>query len=171
MSLNIPTHFAQQFAMNITLLLQQKNSRLRGKVMEGSHFGKQASPVDQYGLVEMQDVTTRFGEMGRVDAPTERRWVLPTDSDLPQLIDTFDKLRLLTDPSSMYVQNAVQAANRRVDKHIISAFFAAVCMLLWNFIAPTFGGPELSFWTAWAAWILLGFVGGLFKSTFTSKEK
>lgn len=125
MSINIPSHYAQQYATNIELLLQQKGSRLRGRVTEGSYKGEQASPVDQIGAVEMQEVTTRFGEMGRVDAAVDRRWVLPTDYDLPQLIDSFDKLRLLTDPESSYVQNAVFAAGRQFDRLIIDAFFDA----------------------------------------------
>lgn len=124
MSVNIPTHYATEFSRNIDLLLQQMDSRLSGKVSTGSHVGEKASPVDQIGSIEMQDITTRFEPMNRVDAPTDRRWVFPVSSDLPQLIDTFDALKLLTDPKSKYVQNAVAAANRRKDRHIISAFFA-----------------------------------------------
>jgi hypothetical protein len=123
MSLNIPTHYAQQFATNIELLLQQKGSKLRNLVTSGSYIGEQASPVDQFGAVEMQSVTGRFEAMGRVDADTDRRWVLPSDFDLPQLIDSFDKLRLLTDPQSIYVQNAVYAAGRKIDDVIIDALF------------------------------------------------
>lgn len=122
MSVNIPTHFVQQYSTNIQLLLQQKGSKLRNAVTMGSHVGKQASPVDQIGRIEMQPVVSRFAPMGRVDAPTDRRWVFPSDFDLPQLIDTFDKLRLITDPESSYVQNAVMAAGRQFDKLIINAF-------------------------------------------------
>ena len=122
MSVNIPTHYVQQYSSNIQLLLQQKGSKLRNTVMTGSHVGKQASPVDQFGSVEMQPVTSRFAPMGRVDAATDRRWVFPSDFDLPQLIDSFDKLRLITDPSSAYVQNAVLAAGRQFDKLITTAF-------------------------------------------------
>lgn len=125
MSVNIPTHFVQQYSTNINLLLQQKGSKLRNAVTVGSHVGKQASPVDQIGAVEMQAVTGRFGAMGRVDAPTDRRWVFPSDFDLPQLIDSFDKLRLITDPTSSYVQNAVMAAGRQFDKLICTAFTGA----------------------------------------------
>lgn len=123
MSVNLPNHYVMQFATNIQLLLQQKGSKLRQLVMTGSHVGKQASPVDQIGQIAMQPVTTRFAAMGRVDAPVDRRWVYPSDFDLPQLIDTFDKLRLLIDPSSSYVQNAVYAAGRQMDDLIIDAFF------------------------------------------------
>lgn len=121
MSVNLPTHFVQQYSTNIALLLQQKGSKLRGAVTTGSHVGKQASPVDQVGSIEMQAVTTRFAPMGRVDAPTDRRWVFPSDFDLPQMIDSYDKLRLITDPESTYVQNAVMAAGRQFDKLILDA--------------------------------------------------
>jgi len=123
MSANIPNHYAQEFATNIDLLLQQKGSKLRGLVTSDTYIGEQASPVDQFGAVEMQDVVGRFQAMGRVDASTDRRWVLPQDSDLPQLLDSFDKLRLLTDPESKYVQNAVFAAGRKIDDVIIEALF------------------------------------------------
>jgi hypothetical protein len=123
MSINLPNHYVQQYATNIQLLLQQKGSKLRNAVMSGSHIGKQASPVDQIGAVNANKVTGRFNPMGRVDAVVDRRWVLPSDYDLPQLIDSFDKLRLLLDPSSSYVQNAQNAMGRAMDDEIISAFF------------------------------------------------
>jgi hypothetical protein len=121
MSVNVPTHFVMQFGTNVGLLLQQKGSKLRGTTTEGSYVGKQGSPVDQIGSVEVQAVTTRFAPMGRVDAAMDRRWVFPSDYDLPQLIDSFDKLRLLTDPESTYVTNAVMAFGRQIDRLILAA--------------------------------------------------
>jgi hypothetical protein len=122
MSINLATHFIQQYSTNINLLLQQKGSKLKDKVTMGSHVGKQASPVDQIGKVEAQRVASRFAPMGRVDAPTDRRWVFPIDYDLPQLIDAFDKLKMISDPQSAYVQNAVYAMGRAMDTEIITAF-------------------------------------------------
>ncbi len=122
MSLNIPDHYTISFSTNVMLLLQEKGSKLRGCVMEGRHTGKSASPVDQIGSVEMQEVTNRFAPMGRTDAPLDRRWCAPSDFDLPQQIDTFDKLRLITDPESSYTQQAVFAAGRKMDTLIIRAF-------------------------------------------------
>jgi len=121
MSVNLPSHFVIQYSTNINLLLQEKGSKLRPYVTEGAYVGKQASPVDQFGSIEMQSVTSRFAAMGRVDSSADRRWVFPSDYDLPQLIDTFDKLRLLTDPESTYVQNAVYAAGRQMDRLILLA--------------------------------------------------
>lgn len=124
MSVNLPSHYVIQYANNIQLLLQQRGSKLRGSVMTGPHVGKQASPVDQIGAISALKVTSRFAPMGRIDAPVDRRWVFPQDYDLPQLIDSFDKLRLLLDPASSYVQNAMYAMGRAMDDEIIAAFFA-----------------------------------------------
>jgi hypothetical protein len=123
MSINVPTHYVMQFSTNVNLLLQTKGSKLRGAVTSASYVGKQASPVDQIGAVAAQRVTNRFAPMGRVDAPTDRRWVFPVDYDLPQMIDAFDKLRLITDPESTYVTNAVYALGRAMDDEIMAAFF------------------------------------------------
>lgn len=141
MSVNVPTWYVQQYNQNIQQLLQQKMSRLRAAVRSGSHVGQSASPVDQVGAVEMQEVTSRFAPMPRVDAATDRRWVRPIDCDLPQLIDSFDKLRILTDPNGIYVQNAVAAANRKFDDIIGNAFFASAS-------TGVTGGTSTAFTTA-----------------------
>lgn len=125
MSVNVPNWYVQQYSTNIDLLLQQMGSKLAGAVSTGSYVGTSASPVDQVGLIEMQAVTSRFAPMPRVDAALSRRWVSPSDWDLPQLIDSFDKLRLLTDPGSSYVRAAVLAAGRQKDRLIIDAFTAS----------------------------------------------
>lgn len=120
---NVPNHYVMQFANTIQTLVQQGESRLRGAVMTGSHTGEQASPVDQVGAVSAQKVIGRFNPMGRVDAPLDRRWVFPQDYDLPQLLDSFDKLRLLIDPTSTYVMNGAMAMGRAMDEEILSGIF------------------------------------------------
>lgn len=123
MSDQLPTFYVQQFSTNLQLLLQQRGSRFESAVMTGSHVGNQASPVDQISPVTANRVFMRFAPMARVDALLNRRWAFPVDYDLPQLIDSFDKLRLLTDPSSHYVINAMYALGRAKDAEIINAFF------------------------------------------------
>lgn len=123
MSVNITTFYVQQYAKILNQLVQQEGSRLRGAVTEQSYMGKAGSPVEQVGAVAMQPVSSRYAPMGRVDAATDRRWVYPSDFDLPQLFDNFDKLRLLIDPKSKFVKNAVDAAGRQMDDLIISAMF------------------------------------------------
>lgn len=124
MSVNLPQLFARQYATNVALLLQQKGSILRKAVTEGSYKGEQASPVDQVGAVEMSEVTTRFAPMPRTDAAVDRRWVLPTSFDLNQLEDSFDKLKLVSDPKGKYVENAVMAAGRKIDAVLLAQMYA-----------------------------------------------
>lgn len=120
--INVPDHYTISFSTNITMLLQIQGSQLRGCVTEGHYTGEKASVVDQIGPVEMQDVTGRFEPKVRTDAAVDRRWVSPNDSDLTQSIDSFDKLRLMTDPESTLVAGAVLAAGRKIDRYIIAAF-------------------------------------------------
>lgn len=120
MSSNIPLFYVEQFSKNIQLKLQQKGSRLREAVMTGAHVGSQGSPVDQFGAIAANKVVNRYAPMQRVDAPTDRRWVFPSDYDVPQLIDSFDKLRMLIDPMSSYVENSVHAMGRAMDTEILN---------------------------------------------------
>jgi hypothetical protein len=124
MSDNVPTHYAQQYASTIELLLQQRGSRLRDSVTPHSIRGaKAASVVDQIGKVEATKRTTRYPALTPADTPTDRPWVYPSDYDWNDMLDSIDKLRMLTDPTSTYAINGTYAMGRAQDKEIISAFF------------------------------------------------
>lgn len=124
MSINIPDHFVEQYTTNVAHLLQIQGNKMRPYVTEGSYSGEGAAVVDQYGAVEMQEITSRFQPMGRVDAAVDRRWIHPVDYSLPQMVDTFDKLRLMVDPQGPLAQAAVKAAGRKMDTIIFDAFYA-----------------------------------------------
>lgn len=125
MSDQIPTHYAQQYADSINLLLQQKGSRLADTVTPKSITGaKAAVPVDQIGKVEATQRTTRYPSLVPADTPTDRPWVYPSDWDWNDMIDSIDKLRTLNDPQSSYVQNGTYAMGRVKDRLILAACFA-----------------------------------------------
>ena len=124
MSQNVPTHYVQQYRGTLDLLLQQKQSIMRGLVTEAPYKGKAAAPVDQVGSLTARRVTTRYPVIGHMDVPTDRRWVYPLDSEVPILIDHFDTLRLMSDPKNAYTMAVHAAANREIDDIIIPAFFA-----------------------------------------------
>lgn len=115
--------FTTQFSTNLELLLQQMGSLLRGKVREGFHVGKMASPINQIGAITSQVPAGRFAPLQRVDANLVRRWVFPQDRELPQLVDQFDEYQTIVDPKSMYAQNTAMAFGRDWDDAIIAAFF------------------------------------------------
>lgn len=120
---NIASVYAVQYGTNISLLLQQKGSKLRGAVQTGSYKGKQSEVVTQYGATSARAVSTRYQPIVPVNTPNNRRWVFPEDYDWADLIDNFDKLRLLADPQSAYSQNGLYAMGRAIDDVIISGIF------------------------------------------------
>ena len=115
--------FTTQFSTNLELLLQQMGSLLRGKIREGFHVGKMASPINQIGAISSQAPAGRFAPLQRVDANLVRRWVFPQERELPQLVDQFDEYQTIVDPKSMYAQNTAMAFGRDWDDAIIAAFF------------------------------------------------
>jgi hypothetical protein len=124
MSENLPKLFTTQFSTLLELKLQQKQSKLRGRCMEGFHVGKQASPIQYIGAVQMKPPTGRFAPIGRQDVDFTRRWVFPVDKDANQLIDTFDKLKTALEPTSQYSDVAAAAVAREWDDRLIGAAFA-----------------------------------------------
>ena len=113
--------YTTQYSTNLEMLLQQKGSKLRGKVAEGFHVGKMASPINQMGPVEMKKPAGRFAPKNNQQPNFVRRWVFPTEGDLNQLIDTFDELQTIVDPKSQYVTNAAAAVGRGWDDEILAA--------------------------------------------------
>jgi hypothetical protein len=123
MSENLVKLYVEEFTTNLVIALQQKESKLRGRVMEGHHIGQQASPIEYIKNIQMQAPAGRYSPLNRQDVDFVRRWVLPVDKEAMQLIDTFDKLKLLQDPTSRYVEVAAAAVAREWDDRIIGAAF------------------------------------------------
>lgn len=123
MSENLPNLFTEQFSANIFLRLQQLQSKLRGKVMEGQHVGKAASPVNYIGPVQLKAPAGRFAPLNRQDPTFMRRWVFPQPGEIQELIDNFDQLQTIVQPQSQYVTASVAAIGRGWDDAIIAAAF------------------------------------------------
>ncbi len=113
--------YTTQFSTNLELLLQQMGSKLRGKVREGFHVGKMASPINQVGAIVAKAPAGRFSPKNRTDSEFVRRWVFPQEVEIDQLIDSFDELQTIVDPKSMYTENASNAIGRAWDDALISA--------------------------------------------------
>src|ERR1017187_4009574 len=123
MSENLFKLFTTEFSTYLELKLQQKGSKLRGKVREGMHVGKQASPINQLAAIAAMAPAGRFAPKNRTDADYTRRWVFPQDVEIDQLIDSFDELRTIVDPKSEYSTNAAYAIGRAWDDCLIAAAF------------------------------------------------
>ena len=123
MSENLFKLFTTEFSTNLEMKLQQAGSKLRGRVREGQHVGKQASPINQLAAIAAKAPAGRFAPKNRTDADYTRRWVFPQDVEIDQLIDAFDELRTIVDPKSEYSTNAAYAIGRAWDDCLIAAFF------------------------------------------------
>lgn len=114
--------YTTQFSTQIELLLQQKTSLLRGRLKEGFHVGKMASPVNQVGYLSAKSAAGRGAPLQIQNADFYRRWVFPQDVEIPQLVDNFDLLKTAVgDPKSELVQTATAAIGRAYDDAIIAA--------------------------------------------------
>lgn len=128
MSENLTKLYVTQFSTILQLKLQQRQSKLRGRVMEGQHEGKQASPIQYIGNIQMQAPAGRFAPLNLQNVDFTRRWVFPVDKEATQMIDNFDKLKLLQDPTSQYSDVAAAAVAREWDDRIIGAAFATASL-------------------------------------------
>ena len=113
----------QQYKANVELLLQQKDSRIRGAVSTGSHVGKAASFIEQFGSATAVARTSRHADTPVLDLSQDKRWVFPLDYEWASLIDEQDKLRMIIDPTSPYAQAGASAMNRQMDLVILAAIF------------------------------------------------
>jgi hypothetical protein len=118
--LTIDTAYVNSYHSNIELKYQQMISRLRDKV----RIEFQNSVLDFYDRIGPTDVverTTRYEDTPNIEVAFDRRAVTFRDFVWSSLIDTQDRLRMIADPTSAYVQNAAMAMERKMDSLICQA--------------------------------------------------
>jgi Phage capsid protein len=113
--------YTTQFSTNLQLLLQQWGSLLRGKVDEGFHVGKMASPINQLGALSLRAPTGRFAPLASEDQDYVRRWVFPLEREMAPRVDSFDQLQTIIDPKSAIVMASANAVGRAWDDAIIAS--------------------------------------------------
>jgi len=120
---NITVASVQQYKANVELLLQQTDSRLAGAVTTGSHVGKAASIVEQFGSATAALKTGRHADTPLMDLSQDKRWVFPLDYEWASLIDNEDQLRAIVELSSPYASAGAAAMSRAKDDVILTAIF------------------------------------------------
>ncbi len=125
MSTQITTAFVKQFTDGITLLAQQKMTRLRGSVRSETSITGDRAFFDQLGSVTAQAKTGRHGDTPLTDTPHSRRMVTLTPYEHADLIDDSDKIRIMNDPTNDYTRVFAAAFGRAIDDVIIASAFAS----------------------------------------------
>ena len=124
MSFQITTALKEQYNSTIAILMQQKEARLEGAVrVETGAFGRNEF-FDQIDYTAAVKRTNRHADTPQINTPHVRRRVTLSDYDWADLIDNYDQLKTVADPTSKYVQNALFALNRAKDDAIIASFVA-----------------------------------------------
>ena len=125
MSTQITTAFVKQFTDGITLLAQQKMTRMRMGVRVETGITGDRAFFDQLGSVTATAKTTRHGDTPLTDTPHSRRMVTLTAYEHADLIDDSDKIRILNDPTNDYTRVFAAAFGRAIDDAIIDNALAA----------------------------------------------
>jgi hypothetical protein len=105
-------NFVNQYDSTLHMLLEIKGNMFKGKCVEESITGENKF-FDQLGSVIAGEVTTPYAASPLNDITTERRMLTATPYDVGLGIDKFEKVQLLVDPESGYVQRSVSALQRK----------------------------------------------------------
>jgi len=120
----IETWRQDAYQQNIRHLAQQQGSKLRDAVNLETDLKGEKKFYNQIGSVEDQEITERHGDTPIMGTPSARRMITAGWHHWGDLIDDEDKVELIDDPTSEYVQAGTWAVGRRYDKKIVSAFDA-----------------------------------------------
>ena len=118
-SSSISTAFVKQYGQTLDLLAQTKGGKFTGKCLEESIEGEEKY-FDQLGSVFAAEVTDRYADSPLNDITHARRRVTATPYDVGLMLDKFDKVQMLINPESEYVQQQVTALMRKKDIEFIT---------------------------------------------------
>ncbi len=120
MSNQIETSYAKHYAANVFHLSQQKGARLVQNCRNEVQNVEQDF-YDRIGSVTAQLKTGRQQDISYSNTPHSRRRVVAAPYYYSDTVDKDDKLKLIIDPESAYVEAAVMAIGRSKDDVFISA--------------------------------------------------
>lgn len=112
------------FTGNVRASLQKQGGDLVARVSRGSYKGDKIQVVDFIGPVFFVERTTIYGDTKLTELEHTSRWISGSEYDCAVLIDRIDRLKMIYDPTSPYVERFRQAAARKQDMVIMDKFFA-----------------------------------------------
>lgn len=119
-SITIPEAMIEEYNSSVYFLSQQKMPRLYGH----SRMESQNSETEYFERVspsDANDVADRHGDTPINNTVHTRRAVDLQDADWGDMVDRFDRLRILIQPEGAYVKTGVMALNRKKDDIFIAA--------------------------------------------------
>ncbi|MBC3213406.1 phage capsid protein [Serratia fonticola] len=122
----ITAAFVQQFHDSFEILSQQKDSRLQGAVHDRGMITGASFTINDMGTIEMNAITTRFGDTVWNVPEAGTRNALMADYGIFVPVEKRDLRKLIADPQGPYLQLTLAAANRKKDDVIYRALLDTV---------------------------------------------
>lgn len=123
-SYSVPEHHVKMFTSNVKSALTKKGGLITGLVSAGAYQGAAVQVVDFIGTVEFIERNSPYGDTKVTELEHTSRWISGREYDCAVLVDRIDRLKMLYDPTSPYVERMREAAARKMDEIIMSKFFA-----------------------------------------------
>lgn len=134
----IDAALVKQFNADVTVLSQQKGSKLRNTVRLKTGVVGEDTYLDQIAKTAAVKRTTRHENTPLVNSEWQRRRISLVDYNWSDLIDKADKLKMLADPTNEYTMNASYALGRAIDDEIITQAFATAYIGKTGSVSETF---------------------------------
>ena len=115
------TIYAKNYGNIVSMLSQQKGSRLRNAVTVKTGVVGEETYMDQLSAFEAGKRTARLAQTNPTLAEYARRRIALEDYFIAKGIDKMDDVRTLADPTSAIVQSGVAGLGRAMDDAIIAA--------------------------------------------------
>lgn len=113
--------YAKQYGNMVSMLAQQKGSRLRDTVTIKSGVTGEETYMDQLKAFEAETRGARLEQTNPSLASYARRRIALEDQYIAKAIDKMDDLRTLSDPTSAIVKSGIAGMGRKIDDIIIAA--------------------------------------------------
>ncbi len=115
--------YQNQYLDTLTLLCQQKQSKLESRVTTKDCEGEKAVVADQVGEFPLNEKNTRFADTEYEDISLKRRWITPILKNGTVLLDTLDLSKSTSNPTSSIVIAGHAAINRFKDNAILDGYY------------------------------------------------
>lgn len=122
----ITTAFVTQFGTTVRMLAEQDTTRLRSTVPDADTVVGEAWTTERLGGIDVEEVDGRFQPINPGTIPHTRRWGYTRAFDRAVYVDTWDKVKMLADPTSRYARRLSAAMARTMDDVIIDALSGSV---------------------------------------------
>lgn len=123
-SYSVPEHHVKMYTANVQAALAKKGGILSSLVSKGSYSGEKAQVVNFIGPVEFVERDTPYSDTKLTELEHTQRWIVGKEYDCAVLVDRLDTLKMIYDPTNPYVERFREAAARKQDEIIMSAFQA-----------------------------------------------